>query len=84
MSIHEHFGGNCPKCNVELIELRVEKEAEPPSDYSAGTSYDYGPQTYWGFYGYWCRFCEQMYESHTKTWVEPWKFQSLSEKGEER
>ena len=78
----------CPKCGTDLIELRSEKPLE--IDYSAGGSWVGGPDTFWSFYGYWCRFCEKMYEPHSKRWLEPWQseeknqlaeqVQSLSEK----
>ncbi len=69
--------GKCPECNSELIELRHEKPTE--KDYSTGTHDLYQADFYLAFYGYWCQFCEKMYEPRTKTWLEPWKYQSSNQ-----
>lgn len=59
----------CPECGSDLVELRREEQAEEDT-----SSMDlYSPDFYWEFYGYWCSFCEKMYEPHSKHWLEPWQ-----------
>ena len=68
----------CPVCDAELVELRCEKPTETAHS-TDSSQFTYGPETYWGFYGYWCAECEQMYEPHSKRWLEPWVYQSCKE-----
>lgn len=62
----------CLECNTDLMELYT-KEEQVSTDYLNPT-YDIYP-----FYAYWCRFCEQMYVRHHKSWLERWEYQSCKE-----
>ena len=61
----------CPECNADLIELGTNETY---------TSTDYQEQTYtytqFNHYGYWCKFCAEMYIKKHKSWLESWKYES--------
>ena len=59
---------HCPECNSQLIDLGTNE------DFVSTDSYVGGYQQF-KHYGYWCKFCEKMYEEKHKHWLELKKFE---------
>ena len=62
----------CPKCDRDFIRLYSVIRSTSVS--AVGTEWDDVVEEYVP-YGYWCKYCQEMYSMKVKTWFEPWRFE---------